>query len=1315
MQEPKDSLRQQPVFARSKIINSYLTTIEDSFRENRPQLKLINYGTGSGKTHQFFEAIYKTIEERPDIQIIGIYVAPLREHLSVPNSLVSQYQDIPIYKIISQEMKMIDEYIKLYKKWIPSILKNTGCWNITPKEYTREKVENVKQDLKKVIDVIKRFEYIKNNDFGDDKFKEIQIKKAEQELNKFIENFLEFFIKCNLNEDSWPSEFLNLMELFFPLHLLREKSGILMLTYQKFETCIPYFIHNGEKWVKKSSHLDQYVIQSTNNSRKFIFAFDEQEDGYQIMLEEKIDIISPQDLAINNALSSINREFSILFSNQNNENIEFLNFVEKNKGAFHEFQEHLEKDKPIEQKLQKFASTYQRLTYEEGNSINFLQQVVTIKNGLEKSIEEIVRIFNNYDEENPLVLNFEILSRVLSKFENNRSLLIPQKLYNEISNDLMNIFSYNNLYIYNIEPLKKLFLTRPSGGHVHITEPKVSDNTSLAELIYAILAVRLQIKNIKDILANVLDADDSQSHSLDIWSKQIAKVQKASEEGIAQNQILRYLNRIYVYESYKSIINIKEISRYQSSKNNLIDPALREVSIGSTAILTSPEHKINSLLSSNSNVIFLISATGGIFGDLSTSYDMRYLEDNLRNESGQSSFKTMVEEEVLLCEEIRKQREANRQITVDFFSENVSSFPNNQTQEVVERFEKLILKKFIDSLKNEGTWFGLYKVQELKSFIRFLFYLFEDDQIKETIAFTQTLSWIEKLLHHCKTLHNANFVFEASTEHPNIYYFEVKHKNYQSNIRIKLILYKASFNRLYYNKTTRKTYLDELVEEEGQKIFFISAYQSASKGLNPIIKNHNGEEKDFDSLVLLMDSYYTVMKRPLKKSKDSEKSTTLYHFSLMKSIVNLGDSSREIKDFNEYLSKPEAEAFRDQQHQILLGKAILQAIGRSERRDFPNQVVKIFVNEETRKNLVNFYRYLQREELTEIRKLSVNNHKVYFSVQEEEKKRAINNYDDHVYDEIDAYLAFQRFREKMLDDIDNFHQEKKAFEITKAWDALRHSVVFKDPETYLKNLKDLGLFPDDFIESLFYHNPKQPEFTPYLASAEEDGKKFQIISDSINGEKIYPYQKRLYPEYLKTNAQGYDLEGNEIGVLDPSTDLIYRLYNELIPQPEIFNTYIPRPHFFYDVLYPSLAENFTERWIQNVVFKSKDWKAIKADYTFEPLLDFKKYNKLYERFDLYYIKNNKLFCIDVKAWSVASGNRLSTKTVEKTQNKLNAIVADYPEFSTVRGLLLNLHATQEKNQQYSSTLFSGNLIYFDDRNCPVESKILKNFLFHKEK
>lgn len=178
--------------------------------------------------------------------------------------------------------------------------------------------------------------------------------------------------------------------------------------------------------------------------------------------------------------------------------------------------------------------------------------------------------FNNYDKENPIKLDFEMLSRVFTKFENNRSLLIPQQLYNKICDELMNIFSYNNLYVYNLEPLKNLFLIKSSGGHIVITEEKIANGTSLAELIYAILSVRSQIKTIKSFLANVLDADDSQSHALDIWSEQIDRIQKASEETLSQNEVLKYLNRTYVYESYKSIINIKEISRYQNPKNNLI-------------------------------------------------------------------------------------------------------------------------------------------------------------------------------------------------------------------------------------------------------------------------------------------------------------------------------------------------------------------------------------------------------------------------------------------------------------------------------------------------------------------------------------------------------------------------------------------------------------------------------------------------------------------------------------------------------------------------------------------------------------------------
>lgn len=1298
-----------------QVLNSFLGTIEDSFQKNSSQLKLINYGTGSGKTHQLFQAIYQTIEKHPDRKIIGIYIAPLREHLSVPGLVKDQYPDIPVYKINSLEMKATGEYLNLYKKWIPLILKNKSLWQKSLKVSSDKKVQEFNDKLNTVQGLISRLEYIKRFGLVDKNNNESETNKAIRELNRSLESFLEFLVKCELDKANCSEECFKLMEIFFPLHLLREKSGILMLTYDKFATKIPYFEHKGDKWVKKTNYLDKYVVQHTDNSKKFIFAFDEQEDGYQIILKNNIDIISPEDMAINNALSSIYREFSLLFAKQNIKPRELLNFLAQNPGAFREFQEHVERGKILEPGFQEHFDTYKKITHGQGNSTKYIEDINLIKQGLEKCLSEVVKIFNHGNEEAPVSLDFDMLSRVLAKFENARSLVISKDIYNKISNDLMNIFTYNNLYIYNIEALQNLFLSKPSGGHVHIFDKKVSDKTSIAELIYAIIAMRSQVEKIKRILSDVLDAEDSQSRALGVWSQQITKVQKADEETGGKNELRKHLSRSYVYESNKSIINIKEISRY----NNLIEPELREVSIGSTAIFTSPEHKINSILASN-NIIFLISATGGITGDLTTSYDFSYLEDKLRDKSGQSLFQPMTEEETLLCENIRNFRQKNRQITVSFFNQDASYFPNEETQEIVARFKELILKDFIENIKNDKIWFSKYKKQELTNFVHFLFYLFEDDSLQETIAFTQSLRWIHELMDYCISLKHDNFVFEKSSEHPNIFYVRINHPKYKSNVRIKLILYKASFNKDYYDKKNQKTYLDELVEKEGEKIFFISAYQSASKGLNPIIKTQNNEEKDFDSLVLLMDSHYTVMNSFSKKyqNKESDKSTAHYHFALMKSIVNLSESEMLIKDFNQYLSDPEATKFRNKQHQILLGKGTLQAIGRSERRYFPKQVSKIFINEETRKSLLGFYKYLEQEEAKEIRKLSLNNYQVYLRVKEEENKRAIKDYDGHVYDEIDAQIAFQEFKDEMLKEIELFHQNENTFEIVKAWEGLRDPLVFQNPAKYLEKLRKSKLFPDAFIESLFYYNPEQPEFTPYLASEEDNGKKIQIISDSINGETIYTYKNRLYPEYLKNNTQGHDIEGNEISSRDNSTNSIWEIYNKLVPNLDIFNSYIPRRSFFYDVLYPSLAENFVERWIKDVIFQGKHWKNIKILYGFEQLSDFKKYPKLYELFDLYYAKDNILFCIDVKAWSQASGNRLSSNTVKKAKNKLKQIAEDYSKFTTTKGLLLNLYAPKAKNTQHPSKphqLFSGNLIYLDSHNFPVDSNILKEFLLPKQK
>jgi len=767
-------------------------------------------------------------------------------------------------------MKMMDTLLHSYKKWIPSIRNNKNFWRTISQTSSNEKIQENQQNLGTARKVIDRINLFKNVDLGDEKISKRQIEKATWELEDLIEKFLQFLINSEPDENRWPDECLELVKIFYPLYLLREQSGIVMLTYAKFETTVPYFNFNGERWVKKQFQLDKYVTQYTSDSRKFILAFDEQEEGYHIMLKKMIDIIAPETLAINNALSSINREFSVLFSANSEENRKLLKFAMENPGGFEEFEEYLGKNKVIEQHLEGFARIYQRLTLEEGNSRNFLEEMVNIIKGLEHALQDIARIFEVFHEEKPVTFDFEMLHRVFSKFENNRSLLIPREVYEQAKHNLWNIFTFNDLYIYNIEPLKTLFLTRRSSGHVNITEQETPHSPSLAELIYAMFAVRLQLHAIKSFLANVLNADDSQSRSLDIWSNQAAKIQNARKEEITPPKKSDYLDHAYVYEEYKSIINIKEISRYQNPANDLINRGLREVSIGNTAILASPEKKIASMTETGGNSIFLISATGGISGDLSTSYDMHHLEDALRDkESGLSSFKRMTPEEVRLCGEIRKYRQSFRHVSVGFFYRDLPSFPNVQTQGVIERFEKTVLQNFIESRTHEGRRFGIYKIQELKNFIRFLFYLFEDDSIQEIFGFTQTLAWIKQLIRECELAKN-EYEFKQSQEHPNIYYVLVAHKRYQSPLRIKLILYDAAFNKRYNDQSTQKTYQDELFEKENEKIFFISAYRSASKGFNPIVKTQNDGEKDFDCLVLLMDAYYTIMNPP--PWKESQKS-----------------------------------------------------------------------------------------------------------------------------------------------------------------------------------------------------------------------------------------------------------------------------------------------------------------------------------------------------------------------------------------------------------------------------------------------------------
>ena len=148
---------------RSKITNIYLSTIQESLTGNHPAIKLINFGTGSGKTYQFFQSVFQTIRDNPDIQVIGLYVAPLREHLNIPPTLKMDYQDIPAFIIYSQDWKTSEEFLKKYPHWIRAIRKNQKVWSSLTKAIGQEKANEAGGNLSKTLGAISDYELLKSS------------------------------------------------------------------------------------------------------------------------------------------------------------------------------------------------------------------------------------------------------------------------------------------------------------------------------------------------------------------------------------------------------------------------------------------------------------------------------------------------------------------------------------------------------------------------------------------------------------------------------------------------------------------------------------------------------------------------------------------------------------------------------------------------------------------------------------------------------------------------------------------------------------------------------------------------------------------------------------------------------------------------------------------------------------------------------------------------------------------------------------------------------------------------------------------------
>jgi hypothetical protein len=94
-------------------------------------LKVVNYGTGLGKSYAFIEAACQTINQTPPGQrAIVFYIAPLREHLKIDPTLREKYPHVPIFTLASLEMKTTNENLQAYLR-LCSTIRRSGKFGRT--------------------------------------------------------------------------------------------------------------------------------------------------------------------------------------------------------------------------------------------------------------------------------------------------------------------------------------------------------------------------------------------------------------------------------------------------------------------------------------------------------------------------------------------------------------------------------------------------------------------------------------------------------------------------------------------------------------------------------------------------------------------------------------------------------------------------------------------------------------------------------------------------------------------------------------------------------------------------------------------------------------------------------------------------------------------------------------------------------------------------------------------------------------------------------------------------------------------------------
>ncbi|WP_194790745.1 hypothetical protein [Pseudomonas sp. UFMG81] len=445
-------------------------------------------------------------------------------------------------------------------------------------------------------------------------------------------------------------------------------------------------------------------------------------------------------------------------------------------------------------------------------------------------------------------------------------------------------------------------------------------------------------------------------------------------------------------------------------------------------------------------------------------------------------------------------------------------------------------------------------------------------------------------------------------------------KPFEGKTKIRVILFSAQL--------AREVNIDEYLKVDvDTRICLISSYGSAGTGLNLFVERaEDGFHHDFDRLILVNTPFYSAV-----KEKDTGLNTVKNHILLLKHIASGENEGVQLSQFDSNLMQPKNRRILNDEHDLAVLKAIIQAVGRVERRD-THLHTEIFLPSDVIDDLVVRYSRLRREgnDLL-INGLSLLNHRLMQFCLEQAEGRCFADPQEReqftakvAADAVDIEDFFTgAFRNKILKAAREGDRDAMMFN-----EMLRLPESITAPEKYLRKLQSSPLvkaspYYQDVINT-FYLPKAITERVTVCTTSESP----HHLSDLLHGHAVYQPGKWLVPDYVRNDGDDRD---SGTGIINLACNMA----------TEGIDVHLPNP-----ALIPLLKGNVGE-FIFARVLSTLGITPLALDELIELLGP-----TVYESYDMFVRAQDTIICIDVKRWSAGlDSEELSLKTLSLAETK----------------------------------------------------------------